>query len=1008
MKKYLIDMGAAHLCPIFIIALISLPFFGNENSRAAYFDPPNNLQTQYLLKGTVKDLYGPMPGVHIHIKGTKTGTFTNEEGKYSITVAGSDTLVFSYIGYQTMELPILGRPNLDVEMQSEVTELQEVEVNAGYYTVKERERTGSISRVKAEEIELQPIVSPLEALQGRMAGVEVEQSAGITGLAPTIRIRGINSLRNDGNYPLYIVDGIPINSDPLRSGGGLTNSTGLDPLSTLNLYNIQSIEVLKDADATAIYGSRGSNGVVLITTKKKRTSDGKTLLAVNVLTGISEVANKVKLLNTRQYTSMRKMAFENDGVIPNNFNAPDLILWDQNDYTDWQEVLFGRAALMTNVNMSISGGDKYTSYLIGGSYHNQGSVFPGNFDYNRITANFNLNHHSQNNKFQLNISGNYGVDDNSLFFGNNFVTSALTTPPNAPPIYGEDGSLNWENWVGNNPLAVLEQPQDIKSDNLLANMGLTYKILKGLNLKTNLGYSKLNSEEQIRFFKEAYRPSRWDFIKLRTNQSQSIRQSWIVEPQMTYDFIRGKLEINTLAGATLQDSKNTYLSIEGSGYADKSLMENLGTADEVRIFNYNNIHYKYAALFGRVGLSYDKKYFLNMTGRRDGSSRFGPDKRFSNFGAIGAAWIFSEEKAVSEIIPFLSFGKIRGSYGTTGSDQIGDYAYLDTYETTDGPGGLYPTQLFNPDFSWETNKKLETALQLGLFRDRINLNVSWYRNRSSNQLVGYPLPATTGFTSVLSNLPALVQNSGWELQFSAINVTNEDLYWQTSLNMTFPDNKLVSFDNINQTSYKNRYKVGYPLNIRKLYQFDGIDPDTGFYRVVDVNEDNRFNFDDRVVVNNMGRKYYAGINNHFRFKGLSLQFLLEYVQQNNLSSRFKASAPGTYGNKPIEFLNAWEQLGDNQDIQKLSQSGSALKSFSYAANSSIGVEDASFLRLKNLSLTYQLPPSVLDKLKVESMNLFFRGQNLFTMTNYKGLDPQGGRNVVPPLRTISCGIQLNL
>ncbi|XCF04806.1 SusC/RagA family TonB-linked outer membrane protein [Tamlana crocina] len=993
------------ICTLFV----ALTLLANHAWGIPIPDHINFKVQQRQIKGKVVDVNGvPIAGVNIQVKNTHRGTISNFDGRYIIEATATDTLVFSALGLETQEMIVDNKITINVVLRESVTDLGTVMVNAGYYSVSENERTGSISKVTAKDIELQPIVSPLQALEGRMPGVEVEQGSGITGLAPNIRIRGTNSLRNDGNYPLYIVDGVPVNSEPLNSVGSLTSQSGLDPLSTLNLQNIESIEVLKDADATAIYGSRGANGVVLITTKKGSNENGRTLLAINLYSGISEVSNKAKLLNTPQYLSMRRQAFENDGLTPNEGNAPDLVLWDQNRYTDWQEVLFGKTVLAKSINMAVSGGNAYTSFRVGGGYQNQGSVFPGNFDYNKLTANLNLNHRSKDQRFQLDLSVNYGVDDNALFFGNNFVNSALNTAPNAPAIYKEDGSLNWDNWTGNNPLAVLEQPQDIKTDNLLTNMGLSYEMLKGLKLKVNAGYSKLNSEEQVRFFKEANRPNRWDFIRLSTIQNQANRQSWIVEPQMAYDMVQGKFEINALVGGTFQDNKNGYLSMEGNGYADKSLMGNLAAADDVRTLADTNTEYRYAAVFGRLGLNWDEKYFLNITGRRDGSSRFGPDKRFSNFGAIGAAWIFSEENVIRENLSFLSFGKLRGSYGTTGSDQIGDYGYLDAYEPTDGAGGLYPTQLFNADYSWEVNKKLEAALQLGFIQNRINVDVSWYRNRSSNQLVGYPLPAITGFTSVQANLPATVQNTGWEVLLNTTNIANGAFSWKTSLNMTFPDNKLVAFDGIEQTSYANRYRVGHPLNIRLLYQYEGIDPETGFYRISDVNEDGRFNNDDRVIIKNMGRAYYGGLNNQIQYKGFSLQFLFEYIKQSNLSYIFSTTPPGFSGNKPVEFLNAWEVPGDNEDIQKVSQSFSALFSSLNAANSSLGIEDASFLRLKNISLSYQLPRDVMERLNIRSANVYVRAQNLFTITRYAGLDPQGGRGVVPPLRTITCGIQINL
>src|SRR5690606_10523724 len=274
-----------------------------------------------------------------------------------------------------------------------------------------------------------------------------------------------------------------------------------------------------------------------------------------------------------------------------------------------------------------------------------------------------------------------------------------------------------------------------------------------------------------------------------------------------------------------------------------------------------NTAYKYNAVFARLGYNWNRKYYINLTGRRDGSSRFGSGNRFANFGAIGAAWIFSEGAFVKKHLSFLSFGKLRSSYGTTGNDQIPDYGYLDAYEATRGPGGLYPTQLYNPNFSWEINKKLETAIELGFLRDRINLGVSWYRNRSSNQLVGYPLPGITGHASVQANLPATVQNSGWEVELSTLNITSENFKWQTSFNITFPKNELLNYPNIDQSSYANVYRVGRPLNIDLLYQYEGIDPDTGLYSIADLNDDGRFDYDDRIIIKDQGRKFFGGINN---------------------------------------------------------------------------------------------------------------------------------------------------
>ena len=341
----------------------------------------------------------------------------------------------------------------------------------------------------------------------------------------------------------------------------------------------------------------------------------------------------------------------------------------------------------------------------------------------------------------------------------------------------------------------------------------------------------------------------------------------------------GNFNIESLVGATFQENIAQTERFQALDYPTEALIGNIGAAERMAFASQNNSEYRYMALFSRIGFDWDKKYFLNLTGRRDGSSRFGPNNRFANFGAVGAAWIFSEENSIKSNLPFLSFGKLRGSYGTTGNDQIGDYGYLDAYEATIGPGGLYPTGLANPDYSWETNKKLEVGIDLGFLNDHLRLGISRFQNRSSNQLVGYPLPYMTGFPSVQANLPATVENSGWEIEFASLNLSNKNFSWETSLNITFPKNELVSYPDIEQSSYANTYKVGHPLNIALLYEYTGLDPITGFYTISDANEDGRYDYKDRVVIKDMTREYFGGINNSITYNNLSLAFLWQVEKQ---------------------------------------------------------------------------------------------------------------------------------
>ncbi|MEP6262847.1 MAG: SusC/RagA family TonB-linked outer membrane protein [Gillisia sp.] len=956
------------------------------------------------VRGVVSDQNGmPLPGVTVLVKGKNRGTTTNIDGEYSIAIEPGDILVFSFIGYTSLEEPVNGRREIMIKLEEEISSLGEVQINAGYYNTTRRESTGNISRVTAEDIELQPVVSPLQALQGRMAGVEIVPRGNLPGQASNIRIRGTNSLRVDGNYPLYIINGVPVNSTPIESrsiaGSGLN---GFDPLNTLNLSNIESIEVLKDADVTAIYGSRGANGVVLITTKSGKQKDFSVEAAV--YTGASSLPNKMELLNTEQYLQIRRQAFENDGVEPSQFNAYDLVLWDQDRYTDWQDFFYGGTSPVTDINLNASVGNSNTSFRVGGSYHNQGSIYPGDYKYNKLSTSIDLNHLTNDEHLSINLSVNYGIDKNVLAGSLNLTTPAFSLAPNAPQVFNEDGSLHWEEWSAagqNNPMAGFFNRSETQVNNLISSLGLNYRLADGLDIKLNAGYTNLQSQELVKIPKRSFNPS-WNF----EDNSQHLyisRQSWVLEPQIHFNTSLWGGEISSILGATFQQNNDENLELLGSGYFAESLIGNLNAAEVISSPKFTNTQYNYSAVFGRLAYNWKSKYFINLTGRRDGSSRFGPGKRFSNFGAIGTAWIFTEEAFIKQALPFLSFGKFRGSYGTTGNDQIGDYGYLDSYEVTLGPGGLYPTQLYNPNYSWEVNKKLEAGLETGFSQDRLRLGLTWYRNRSSNQLVGLPLPAMTGFTSVQANLPATVENSGWEIEMSSLWFRSDKFTWETSFNLSIPENRLISYPGLENSTYATRYRLGEPLNIALLYRYAGLDPSTGFYTVEDINEDRRFDFNDRVDIKDLGRQNFGGIHNNLRYKNFNLNFLLEFVKQEGRVLNMDA---GRIGNQRIEALKTL----DNESIyQAPSQSIQALLGYINVQGTSLFYTDASFVRLRTISLDYDLLSPLLNALGLKKATLSLHGQNLITVTNYPGVDPEMALTGTSfgALKSITGGIKLN-
>lgn len=950
--------------------------------------------------GTVSDNSGFLPGVSITIKNSQTATISNGNGVYTIETKSTDTLVFSFIGYKTQYIAVNNQTKINVILQQDATQLQEVKINAGYYSVKEKERTGSIAKMAAKDIERQPVTNVLAVMQGRMAGVEVTQDSGAPGGAFQIKIRGQNSLRADGNQPLYIIDGVPYSSETI----GSINTSGMmptmtSPLNSINPSDIESIEILKDADATAIYGSRGANGVVLITTKKGKS--GKTVFSVNASTGVASVTKMLDLMNTQEYLAMRTQAFANDGITTYPDYAYDINgTWDQNRYTDWQEELIGGTAEINNLQASVSGGSKNTQYLLSGNTRSETTVYPKEFKYRKSAAHFCMNHAADDNRFKLNFSANYTAQNNNQP-ATDLTAVSRTLAPNAPALYDASGNLNWENSTWDNPLALLESEFLSKIKDFNANTVLSYNVLPNLQLKTSLGYTDLRSNESNTQPSTMYNPA-YGLGSEISGISNNItsRTSWIAEPQINWNWSFGKAKIETLLGTTFQSQTTNRLFQSGFGFSSNSLIHDLASANLKTIDLSDETIYKYQAVFARINYNHDGRYIINVTGRRDGSSRFGPGKQFTNFGAVGAAWVFSEEEFLQGN-NILSFGKLRTSYGTTGNDQIGDYQFLDTYvssgNTYNGTIGLQPVRLFNPEFGWETNKKFEVALETGFFQDRIFLTSAYYNNRSTNQLVGIPLPGTTGFQTLQGNLDATVQNTGVEFTLATKNVTGNNFSWTTNFNISFNRNKLLSYPGLETSSYANTYVVGQSVNIVKLYHYTGFNPVTNLYEFEDVNNDGQItSLADRQTIANLSPKYYGGLQNNFRYKNLQLDFLFHFVKQESFG--YMPGVPGTAVNQLSEVSN--QQLPFTSGAN-----GAVISAYYRYGLSDAALQDASFVRLKNVSLTYDIP------LKAKSLKcqLYFQGQNLLTFTSYNSGDPEFKfSGYLPPLRVFTTGVKVTL
>ncbi|MET3018330.1 SusC/RagA family TonB-linked outer membrane protein [Flavobacterium hydatis] len=962
---------------------------------------------QNLVHGTITDGTNPLPGVTIALKNkTNSGTISDYNGQYNIAAAVSDTLIVSFIGFKTALVPIKGRQTINIALEYDTMALQEVRINAGYYTVKESERTGSISRITAKDIETQPVTNVLATLQGRMAGVNVTQTTGVPGGGFEIQIRGQNSIRPEGNNPLYIIDGVPYASDPI--GYNQTSTifpTVTSPLNSINPDAIESIEILKDADATAIYGSRGANGVVLITTKKGK--EGKTKFTLTASSGAGTVTKFMKLMDTKQYLAMRRQAFVNDKIATYPSNAYDINgTWDQNRHTDWQKELIGGTAVITDLQGTITGGSQYTQFLFSGNYNTQSTVFPGNFLYKKGGSQFSLNHQSVDGKFLLVLSLGYTAQNNNQP-ASDLTNDSRSIVPNAPSLYDIAGNLNWENGTWDNPLRNLPAEFKFKTKDLLANTILSYEIIPDLVVKSSFGYTDLNHVESRTNPSTVYNPSLgYTSANSSLFLNNTNRNSWIIEPQINWEKKFGGGKFGILLGGTFQQQTTSKLFQSGTGFSSNSLINDLASAATKQVLLSDETIYKYQAFFGRINYNWHDRYIVNLTARRDGSSRFGPGNRYANFGAVGVAWLFSNENFLKNN-SWFSFGKLRGSYGTTGSDQIGDYQFLNTYNSSginyQNIIGLQPTRLFNPGFGWEVNKKMEVALELGFLADRFFVTSAWYQNRSSNQLVGIPLPGTTGFTLLQANLDATVENTGLEFTLRTVNFSTAHFNWITSLNLSISRNELVSFPNLKSSTYRNTYRIGEPLNIQLGYKYIGLDPITGVYQFQDQNNDGVLSSpDDRQTVMNLNPDYFGGLQNQLRYKHWKLDFLFQFVKQLN---RSYSGIPGLMYNQPERIINSWQQTGDLGPYQLYTAgyNAAAMTAQSRYTTSDASIVDASYVRLKTVAISYDIPLN----LKTVQCTVTLQGQNLLTFTPYKDGDPEfKSSGYLPPLKVITAGIQL--
>lgn len=995
--------------------------------------PPNSIAKLIpgklnVVTGIVTDEEGAaLPGATVRITGTSLGGATDETGRFSFTTDKEDVILHTtYTGYKPTETTANVDDSIRIKLVLANNVLDETVIMA-YGITTRRTNTGSIGKLSSGEISRQPVNNLLGTLEGRIPGLVVTPSSGVNGTSFSVQIRGRNSFAN-GSDPLYIIDGVPyVSSKKINLLGSIAGQNfdagGISPFNNLNKEDIESIEILKDADATAIYGSRGANGVVLITTK--RGIVGTPSLQTKVSMGVGRVPGLGNLLSKDEYLAMRKEAFANDKVTPDSQvgaagYAPDLLIWDQHKYQDWQKMIIGGTAKIINVNMALTGGTKVFQYRLSGSLLHASSVFPLKMPYMRGTGDVSLTYLSKNKRLSAGFNGMYGKDRNQIFNG---LLLGTLAPPNQPGPGDDNGKLVWINngkeYV--NPLSDLYKKYIMKTGNFSGNMKLGYQVLDSLSFLLSAGLNRYKDNENSQFPIMARSPdSDSASIGAATFGVQKI-ESYIIEPQLDYTntFKFGK--INALIGTTWQYSSNRNTTTDGRGYSDDSKLEDLSAASSISVTGRYASKYKYAALFGRLIYNYRDRYIMNFSARRDGSSRFGPGKRWSNFGSVGGAWLFSNEGFVKNSLKFLDYGKLRASYGISGNDQIGNYRYLDTWSSNLNAGiyqgiiPLTPDALLNTNFSWERSKKTETALELGFLENRLITTIAYFNSKNDKQIIAYKLPYQTGFTNVIKNEGVVIRNSGFEFDMTAEVMKRNHFSWRMNANVTFPQNRLVAFPDLNDYTYSTYYSIGYSLNLLKLYHNTGVDKADGLYKFEDVNKDGKLDASDFKNVGDLDPKFYGGMGSTLQWKDIRLDIFLTFRKQTVPNYFFAAFSnfisPGILANQPKWVLDRWQHPGDETNVQRYvttNEINGQNQSF-IAWQSDAVYENNFFVKVKNVSLSYSLGEKQLEKMKLSGLKCYLQGQNLLTLTRYKGLDPETPFYLsLPTLRIVTVGMEVVL
>nr|WP_288835921.1 TonB-dependent receptor [uncultured Flavobacterium sp.] len=950
----------------------------------------------------------PIPGVNVQIKGITHSVITDLDGKFSFQTGQSFpyTLVISAVGYVTKE-QFVNDKFIQIALKEDVKELNEVVV-IGYGTTSKKDYTGAAETVSTQA--LRSTQRSLEsALQGSVAGVNVTQTSGQPGAGLSIRVRGGSSIQG-GNEPLYVIDGFPIYNSDVTSG--VLSGSPTNPLSAINPADIESITVLKDASSTAIYGSRGANGVVIVTTKKGKSN----IMAVNYdySLGQQEVRKKVSVLDAAGFSRLRNAAlYDTNPAGGTNQYLSDAQIAQLGKGVDWQDAAF-RTAQTQNHQLSVSGGNNQTKYAISGNYYNQEGIIK-NTGFERLSGRINLNSKlSDKSRFGVNLSV---AETKSKVAPSGLITALLSMPPTAT-IYESDGTYTLRNPFENifsNPIATLnERKNKAVNTRVLGTVFGEYDVLENLVLKVSFGADLLANKETT------YIPSTI-YEGLITNGEAKIgnanNKTWLNENTLTYTKVFSDVHsFNLLAGYTQQSSTRDFVTTGSQQFVnDVTGSNSLQSGNLALIPTSGESRWALNSYLSRLNYNYDSKYYFTASIRADGSSRFGKNNKWGYFPSVAAAWQIDKENFFSPVSNVINSLKLRTSYGSTGNQEIGEYQSLSTLSSVKylfGDQiytGFTPTRIANDDLGWELTNQFDAGIDLGIFNNKVFLTLDAYRKTTKNLLLDVQIPYTSGFTSSLQNFGS-VQNQGIELGINT-SLSNGDLSWTSNFNIAFNKNKVLALGSDAEFYTFGNYilKVGDPLGSFYGAVTDGIlqtadvatkgvftgnaTPKAGDRLYKDINGDGAFTTAaDRTTIGNAQPDFTFGFTNNFIYKGFELGIIIQGSVGNDILNGNSQALELFNGqqNASTSALDAWTPANPSTTTPRAKLDPAPVFSNRF-------VEDGSFVRFKNITLSYNLPKTLIEQFKLTAVKLRLVGENLITFTNYSGFDPEvtNGSSISP-------------